>query len=158
MSTAAIAGKDETDALDTSTLYGDLRDAILDRLRAMPKPYTVMSEAEQREMIEGVERASAHLVDQAVKLIAANGKPTITATVEQCTAKDGIKVVLTASRHDPLRYELLDAVGKSALIVVADAVPYMGERELAKPDPDQPELPVGGNNGGDVRPFRSRDD
>jgi hypothetical protein len=155
MATAAVK-EDEQDALpSTDTLYGDLRDAILDRLRAMPKPYTVMSEQEQREMIEGVERVSAHLVNEAVKLIAANGKPTITATVEQCTAKDGIKVVLKASRHDPLRYELLDAVGKSALIVVADCEPYMGEKAPAKPDPDQTALVD--PDTGEIMPFKGRD-
>jgi hypothetical protein len=97
---------------------------------------------------------ASHLVHSAVTLIAANGRPTIMASVEQCTAKDGIKVVLTASRHDPMRYELLDAVGKSALIVVSDADAYMGQRDAAKPDPDQPPLPTGD---GEVTPFKGRD-
>jgi hypothetical protein len=155
---ALTARTDDEPALpSTDTLYGDLRDAILDRLRAMPKPYTVMSEKEQGEMIEGVERVASHLVHQAVKLIAANGKPTIPATVEQCTAKDGIKVVLKVSLHDPLRYELLDAVGKPALLVVADASPYMGEDGPVKPDPDQPPLPEVDGETGEIRPFRGRD-
>lgn len=154
----AVAKEQEQESLlpNTDTLFGDLRDAILDRLRAMPKPYTVMSEAEQLEMIEGVERVSRHLVHQAVTLIAANGRPVISATVDQCVVKDGIKVVLKVSQSDPMRYELLDAVGRFALIVVADPEPYLGEREAAKPEPDQPPLPGAGEDGGDVRPFRGR--
>lgn len=150
---AEANGQDELP--NTDTLYGDLRDAILDRLRAMPKPWTVMSETEQTEMIEGVERAARHLVYSAVNLIAANGRPVIRAQVEQCTAKDGIKAVLRVSQFDELRHELFDAVGKSALIVVADAEPYLGEKEPAKPDPDQPTLPEPSDDG-EVRQFRAR--
>lgn len=151
-----IAELDMPGLPSTDTLFGDLRDAVLDRLRAMPKPWTVMSEDEQREMIEGVERVSRHLVHSAVLLIAANGRASIPVTVEKCTAKDGIQVVLQASRQDPLRFELLDAVGRSALLIVADSEAYMGEKTAAKPDPAQPALPGTAGEPGEVKPFRGR--
>ena len=132
--------KEELVTLVSDTLMGDLRDAILDRLRAMPKPWTVMSEAEQRDMISGVHRVASHLVDQAVTLIAANGQRTIRAMVYQCVIKDEMKIVLKANRHDAQRLEMIDAVGSVALIAFADREPFMGERGPAKPDPDQPPL------------------
>jgi hypothetical protein len=142
--------------LNTETLMGDLRGAILDRLRAMPKPWTVMNEREQADMIEGVDRVSRHLVAQAVRLIAANGHATIPATLVQCAMKDGIKVVLEVSKFDQQRHQLMDAVvaGAAAHIVLADAEPFMGEREPVKPDPDQPAMP--GMEGDNVKPIRSR--
>ena len=146
-------------ALNTDTLFGDLRDAILARLRAMPKPWTVMSENEQTDMIEGVERVSRHLVFQAVKLIAANGHATIHATLVQCAMKDGIKVVLEVSKHDQMRHELMDAVvaGASAHIVLADADAFLGEREPAKADPDQPIIPGVTDNVKQLRGKKNRD-
>jgi len=140
--------------LNTDTLLGDLRDAMLARLKAMPKPWTTMSENEQREMIGGVERAAAHLISQAVELIAANGQPVIRATVDSCHIKDGLKVTLKASLHDAQRHKMTDAVGKSVLIVVADTQPFEGETAPAKPDPQAPPLPLG--DGDNVAGFKPR--
>lgn len=149
------AAKIETPpVLNTDTLFGDLRDAILDRLKAMPKPWTVMSETEQRDMIYGVESATTHLIHAAVNLVAANGHPTIKATFESATVKDGLKAVLQLSRHDPMRHELIDTVGKAVVIVVADAEQFMGQKAPAKPDPREPPLPLGDDN---VRPFQPKD-
>lgn len=151
-------GHDQSaDALlvSTDTLRGDLRDAVLDRLRAMPKPWTVMSEQEQREMIEGVERVSRHLVTQAVQLIASNGHPHMQAVLERMVAKDGLQITLKASRHDPLRHDVFDALGGPAMIVLASSEQYLGERGPAKPDPDQPPLPeIDGDE--NVKPMRGR--
>lgn len=142
--------------VDSSTLMGDLRDALLDRLKGMPKPWTVMSEAEQRDMIFGCERVATHLVTQAVRLIAANGHPSIQAELDSCTVKDGIKAVLNLSKHDPMRHELTDAVGKTVMVVVADIEPFMGQSKEAKPDPDQTTLPgTGGEE--NVKPFKGKD-
>jgi hypothetical protein len=140
--------------MDSSTLFGDLRDALLGRLRAMPKPWSVMSEAEQQELIEGTERVASHLVRNAVKLIAANGRASIDATLEQATVKDGIKAVITLSQRHPLRHELTDAVGKAVLIVVADVTEFMGEKAPAKPDPEEPSLPI--SDSGNVKPFKGK--
>lgn len=57
--------------IETATLMGDLRTAILDRLRAMPKPWTVMSEGEQSDLIAGCERVAVHLVTEATRIVAA---------------------------------------------------------------------------------------
>lgn len=139
----------------TDTLYGDLRDAVLARLKAMPKPWTVMSEQEQWDMITGVERACEHLIRTAVDLIAANGHAVIRGTLEQAVVKDGIKAVLKLSQHDAQRHELTDAVGGAVLLVVANYNAFMGARGPAKPDPDQPVLPMG--DGGNVAPLKPRE-
>lgn len=128
--------------IDSSTLMGDLRTAILDRLRAMPKPYTVMSEVEQQDMIDGVENVARDLVTRACTLIASNGRTAISATLEQCTVKDGIKAVLKLPRSDAHRDQLIDSVGGVVLIVVADSSRYMGQKAPDKPTPQEPALPL----------------
>ena len=65
------------------------------------------------------------------------------------------KAVLQLSRHDPMRHELIDSVGKAVVIVVADAEQFMGQRAPAKPDPKEPPLPLGDD--GNVKPFAPRD-
>jgi hypothetical protein len=141
--------------LNTDTLFGDLRDAILMRLKAMPKPWTVMSETEQYNMIAGVERATEHLISAAVHLIAANGHPVIRAKLDSLSCKDGIKAAVALSRHDAQRHQLMDAVGKPVLLVVADPDAFMGAKAEAKPDPQQPPLPMG--EGDNVAPLKPRD-
>ena len=149
--------------VNSDTLFGDLRDAILDRLKHMPKPWTVMTESEQRDMIYGVEQVARHLVHEAVQIIAASGRPAIEARLEQCAVKDDIKIVIRANRHHGLREQLLDSVGKPVLIVVADEEAYMGERAPAKPEPDQQSLAIAaevlansGDDGDTVKPFRGK--
>lgn len=140
-------GKDELDriteaAMEPKLLYGDLRDAILQRLRAMPKPWTTMSSKEQAEMIESVERATEDLIRKVVHLVAAFGRPTIEGQIESLTAKDGIGVKVVISKHAENRLKLLDAVSGKVLLVLADHEGFMGERAPAKPDDDQRALPL----------------
>jgi hypothetical protein len=155
--------------MSSDTLMGDIRDVILDRLKAMPKPWTVMSENEQRDLIYGVESAAENLIRRAALLIAANGYPIIEGRVEQSALKDDIKTVVRVSKHHPDRLSLLDAAGHSCIIVIADVAQFMGERAPAEPDPEQPELdiPVADNGAataaepgedvpGNVKPFKSK--
>lgn len=124
------------------TMRGDLRDAMLQRLRAMPKPFTVMSEAEQREMIEGVDRVATHLVSEACKIIAANGHAAFRAVPDGFKNKgDDVTIQLKAVGTD-LAHALLEHKGAPVMIVLASPEAYMGETAPAKPDPDEPPLPL----------------
>lgn len=125
---------------DADTLMGDVRDALLDRIKGMDHPYKLLKEDQQLELIDGCERIARNLVTEAVRIIAANGRTVIPALLEQCTIKDGVKAVLTMSQHDPHRHELTDAVGKPVLVVVADASQYMGEGDKPKPEPEQSDI------------------
>lgn len=134
--------KPDTEALVAETLSGDVRDFLVDRIKNLPKVWAEMTQEEQRDIIYDAVEASNHLVRQAVALIAKDGRPTITAQCESVTVKDGIKAVLTLSKHDELRHALTDSQGQSVLIVVVDAENYIGARGDLKPDakPSEPEL------------------
>lgn len=125
-----------------ATLTGDLRDFILDRLRheQNKRAWHERSEAEQRDTVHQVETAVRHAVTQAIEIIAAGGLRTIKASIEQITVKDGIKATLTMSKFDENRHNLIDATGKTVLIVVADPEDFTGERAEVQITPDQMEI------------------
>lgn len=125
--------------LAAETMRGDLVSALIDELKAAPDCWPKLSQRQQEDVIRRITERCEHLVDQVVNIIAADGRQVITSTLEQITAKDGIKAVCVLGRHDPNRHELLDAVGKAVLIVVADSEAYQGG-ELPKGEADQREL------------------
>ncbi len=129
--------------LAADTLTGDIRDLVLDTLRHEQdkRPWHLRSEAQQRETVSRVEQAAHAWVRRAVELIAAGGRRTIRATIEQVVIKDGIKAVLTMSKFDELRHNLVDAQGSSVLVVVAEPEQFEGERDPVAIKPDQPDMP-----------------
>jgi len=136
------ATEEKPHALAAATLTGDLRDFILDRLHHFhdPLPWSMKSEASQRELARDVTTSCRTFVENAVEIIAGEGQRTIKATIDQIVVKDGIKAVLMLSKHDPGRHVLTDAVGSTVLIVIADADQFTGEREPVKITPDQASL------------------
>lgn len=130
----------ETSGLVAERLSGSVTSFIVDRLRHLPKPYAMMSESEQQDIIEDAVTAGNAFVRDVVKLIAANGRPTISAIVEKVEFKDGMKAHLKMSKFCELRHALADAQGQNVLIVVADPDSYIGG-DNPTPDPDQPGLP-----------------
>ena len=136
------------DALDADveiareTMLGDLMKVCLDEIRAAPDVWPKLSQEKQEDVIDRVERRVSAAVREAVEIIAAKGRIAIAATLEQVTVKDGIKAVVTLSRSDSRRHELIDACGQNLLLVVADATEHMGGAGVHKPEPDQPGLPI----------------
>lgn len=140
--------------IESSTLLGDLRDALLDRLRAMPKPWTVMSQDEQSELIEGCTRVASHLVTEATRLIAANGFPVIAGKLVKVQVKDGMQLQIDVSRHDRQRLTVIDSVDRPVLLVIAEPDMFMGEKAPAKPD-KKPDV-AGDDADENVKPFKGR--
>lgn len=141
--------------LTTNTLRGDIRDEILKRFKSQPKPWTVMSEFEQRELIGGIDRVAGQLVADAVRIIAANGHPYAEGTLIKVETKDILKTQVNFRRDIKLRHLIADRTGQSVIIVLCNADDFDGERAPAQPDPEQPPLPMG--DGGNVAAFRGRD-
>lgn len=126
----------------TTTLTGDLRDFILDRLRheQNKQPWHMRSEADQRFTVNDVETAVRYAVARAVEIIAAKGQNAIKATLTQVTFKEGIKASIELSSSEPMRHVLADATGGKIVIFVADPEQFDGERAPAEVIPDQGDL------------------
>lgn len=132
----------EATDLAAKTLTGDMRDFILDRLRheQSKQPWHQRSESDQRETVHQVEAHCRDLVSKAVDIMAGHGRRTIKASIDSITVKDGIKAVLSLSKFDPNRHNLIDAQGAVVMIVVADPDTFTGERTTVAINPDQATL------------------
>lgn len=128
--------------LTERTLSGDLRDAMLEIIKRMKKPWQKMSEAEQRDTIDQVRVHSIGLVSDAVALIAAAERPAIVCRVEKVAIDDkGAKLSLAGiSAVTGQSVIAAHLQGKRIVLVEATTEAYEGERAPARPDPDQKEL------------------
>ncbi len=129
--------------LVADTLSGDLRDALLTHVRSMENPWSKMSERDQENKINAIERMAEDVVRRAVHMIAAGEHPIVHVTVGKMTIDKGViesKIVASALLDNIVA--LNGVRGLQAVLVLTDASTYMGEREAALADPDEPELPV----------------
>jgi len=124
------------------TLTGDIRDALLTHIRSMEDPWSKLSEKAQGEKIYAVTKTADYVVAQAVKLIATNGLPHIHVKTGKFTVKDGVKLEVLAVETVTNITALASHGQAAAVLVLADSSPYDGERAAARPDPDEPGLPL----------------
>lgn len=122
-----------------STMLGDLMGCLVDELR-MQHLWQAMPEEQQKETIYRIQERVQANIRTAVEIIASDNRPTIVATVESVTVKDGIKAVVTLPKSDAQRHELFDAAGMAVLLIVGGASGYYGGTDQVKPEPDQPAL------------------
>lgn len=134
--------KPEVNSADLAavTLTGDIRDFLLDRVKALGKPWAAMTEDEQSDQIHAAKSAAETLVKRACEIIASGGKKAMIGTLIKVQIKDKIQVQVDFSKQDEQRHDLIDAQGHTVSVVLADAEPYTGERAPAEPTPSQGSL------------------
>ncbi|MBX9760669.1 MAG: hypothetical protein K2Y29_17955 [Beijerinckiaceae bacterium] len=128
-------------ALDT--LEGDVRDGVLTLLRSLPKPWAEMSEFEQQNRIWSVKDLAKRLVRDAAHVIGSKGFDHIPITVGKFTSKDGeIKAEFATAQTHAALVKISDMQNRRSVLCFVDPDLFAGERAEAKPDKDQPELPI----------------
>jgi hypothetical protein len=127
--------------LNTDTLSGDVRSAIMDKVRGNSM-MAMLTEAQQRAFAHEIDELARYLVREAVNLIAADGMPVIRAKCgEVKRRKDGdIEAKFGLKGDDEQRHQLFDATNSPILVIVADHERYIGEQAPEPIDPDQPGL------------------
>lgn len=159
---AEIMSRPDVSHMTLDTLRGDMRRGILDRLRAMPKPWTVMSEMEQSMLINSIDSFTVNLLGQALLLLSgADAFEKIEGLLIKTETKgQTIKTQVDFSRSlpDHARLSLDRAVTRKVMLLLIDTEDFMGEREPDGPDPDEPKLPIEPTdaNGGTVHKLRGR--
>lgn len=132
--------------MEHAELVGGIRDFLLDRLRANndPRPWDQLDEGQQSFAIATCTSQARALVEAVVDAVAAQGRPTIKIAVKTVQS-DGevIKAAVTLPAMHKLRHELLDAAGRPAMLIVADADEFMGEGVVPGINPDQGSLDMG---------------
>ncbi|MBM6396175.1 hypothetical protein JQC79_10480 [Ochrobactrum anthropi] len=141
----------EAVSLAEETLTGDVRDVLLTHVRSMEDPWSKLSEQKQQDKIYAIERCAEDVVRRAVSIIAKRGFDVLPIKVADFTVKGGeIKGKFGALVSEQNVVSLSDHQGQSALIVLTDATDFFGERTEAKPDPDEPGLPIEDSDDGNV--------
>lgn len=130
----------------SETLGRELLQACLQEMRDMPEVWAKMSEKRQTAVIERLASRVSTTVKAAVRILAADNRPTIDGILESVAVKDGIKATFKVSQHNPERHHLIDSVNKVCLLVVASAADHLDGMDEVKADPDQNPLDL---NGGD---------
>ena len=125
---AARKQNGEHPRLDTATLQGDVRDAILAWLRMAPDPWEKMSTEQQRETIERGETLAEYLVVECVRLVSAKGFPTVAGKLVKAQIKDAMQLQVDVSRHDLQRLMVIDNVGRPVVLVIAAPDMFAGEK------------------------------
>lgn len=131
---------EETINLASSTLTGDIRDFLLDRVKAHKKPWAAMSEDEQRDEIISAKEAAERLVAKVVRIVASEGRNVVEAKLKQVTIEDGIKAVFLFANNTHNREQLGAATGQEVLVITSGAEPFTGEQAPALPTPNQADL------------------
>lgn len=129
---------------DTGALVCEVRDAMLEQIKHRPKPWGKMAEAEQRDMVAGLENVAEGVVRGVLEKLAAEDDSSIRCLLESYQEKDGIKIVMKLQAFGEEETEkailfLHRARGKAVMARHASLEDYHGHVD-AETMPDQPEI------------------
>lgn len=133
--------EESTVDLAAETLSGDLRDVMLTHIRSMETPWSKMSERQQQDKIYAISNAASDVVRRAVRMIAADQHDVLEVNVAKFTVADKIKMDVVGNVTTPNIETLADNRGRAALLIFMSISDYMGERDEARAEPDQPDIP-----------------
>lgn len=120
-------------------LLGSLMKAATKHLKTLSKPWIDMKEGEQKRVLSTVQQDCRKAVQDAVDIIASNGRLTFSAAVDQVVFKDGVKAVLTLAKGD-WAHSLADAEGGFVTIVIEERSKLLQEGDALDVEPDQKSL------------------
>lgn len=134
--------------LDSGEMVFDVRDFLLDQIKARPKPWSATAQIEQREVAQACEHAARELVRQIVEKVAARGADPIRVLLTKVNA-GGEDIVVTgkvkfigveATEQDKAILALHHAIGKHVMLTRATVEDYAGQGREAETLPDEPGL------------------
>lgn len=135
------AHTDTKEAIDVqaTTLAGDIRDEIIGIFK-QHGDYKKLKEAQQRDIASSATDVAERAVSRMANIIAGRGFKSIHATLASVMVKDGLKLVLTASKGVEGRGDLLDHQGNGVTVVIKDINAYLGQRSEPDIDRDEPTM------------------
>lgn len=160
--TAALTPPAEPVHVGRDTMQGDLVKVIVDEIKAAGV-WQKLAQLDQDRLLERVDERVREAVAEAVRIIAADDRPTLLAKVESVTFKGSVKAQLALEKSNPARHDLADSHGQEVLLVIPYGDRYLGG-EKPKSEPNQRAMldaegkPADGASGGDApaKPKRTR--
>lgn len=127
---------------DLKTLSGDLRDAMLSRIRQMRTTWPLCTEVEQSDIVNGLELAAKAMVREVVKQLTSFEFDRAVVTLNEMKMKPGkdLEIKVSCPNIEVNRNVLGHHMGAHVLLLMVDSDEFMAER--AKPDiqPDQMDM------------------
>jgi hypothetical protein len=119
--------------LQTETLRGDIRDAVLTEFKQIPKPWQQSSEEDQERMIRRATDIADQLVRRAIDIIAERGLPALPIEVGKITV-DGAacKGTFECYADDDNLLRIRHLQGSRAMFVLASPARFNGEQAPAE--------------------------
>lgn len=113
------------------TLYGDTRDALINRFRNTRKPWEQMAEDEQRDIVESFSTAARNIIRGVVSAMTSYEFPRAVVTLGQVSIKDKktIEAKITCMNIEEYRTVLGEAVGEDIILMAVDSETFMAHRE-----------------------------
>jgi hypothetical protein len=132
---ASKADHSKTLELQTETLIGDVRDAVLAEFKHLPNTWQKMNEEEQQRLITRASDIADSMVRKAVDMIAARGMPALPIEVGKITIEGAeCKGAFECYADDEALLRIRHLQGSRAMFVLASPDAYNGKTETPKPD------------------------
>jgi hypothetical protein len=126
---------------ESGTLLGDIRDTMLEQFKHQPKPWSNMSQIEQRDLGKVFENAARLFVRKTVLIVAEEDLVSVQGTLKGYSGKGGdFKATIEARGDEDTALELFKMDGHAVVIMSADATRFEGQRKDVETQPDQPAL------------------
>lgn len=127
----------------TDEMVFDVRDFLLDTIKARPKPWSGTSQAEQRDVAAACEHAAKELVRKVAEAVASNGVQSIRVLLTKVNMGSDIVIsgkvkTFGEEEEDAAVLQLHRAIGKHVMLTRASADDYSGGDREAETDADEP--------------------
>lgn len=131
--------------ISTGEMIYDVRDFLIDQIKARPKPWSSTSQAEQRDVAAACEHAAKEVVRKIVEAVAARGASPVRVLLTKVTLGSDMVIAGKVKTFSPEEENaavdtLHKAIGKHVLLTVASADDYTGNGRDAQTDVDEPPL------------------
>ena len=122
------------------TIKGDVRQFMVDRMRAQPKLFTSLSEKDQKAEIGFADDIADQLVRRVVGLVVGHEFPSVAVMMTgQFGVKDGLVTIKSTCPATPENLTSIARDGEAVLSLI-DHKTFMGQRAPTKADKDQPDI------------------
>lgn len=125
---------------ETGTLFGDLRDLMLDQYKHQVKPWAQMKPSEKQAIVNQCESVAGIVVGKMVLVLAQEDSETVQGTLDKKWTVNGesieLKVKLAEVHNDTL-IDVLKLAGQRVVLVSADSKRFMSARRSQDQGDDQ---------------------
>lgn len=125
---------EEVAAQRIKTLRGDIRDALLARIKNVEKPWGKLKEHEQRAIIESCEGVARGLVAQSINIVASRGFTYYDVTLGKISIDKAIEGKFSMVPDGEALVELLRRRNQMIMLLIRDPHDFEGERAPVEPE------------------------